>query len=64
VRIMPITLIDLAEASKRLDADEQAYERQTDYNALRILGPACGFGADYPRRLRGRDFTRKLSMKR
>jgi hypothetical protein len=61
---MTINLIDLAEAGERLDAGEQAYEYQTDNKALRLLGPACGFGADYLRRLRGRDFMRKLSMKR
>jgi hypothetical protein len=49
---MTITLIDLAEAGERLDAGEQAYEYQTDNRALRILGPACGFGPDYLRRLR------------
>jgi hypothetical protein len=53
VRIMFITLIDLADAGERLDAGEQAYEYQTDDKSLRILGPACGFGADYLRRLRG-----------
>src|SRR5262245_37016869 len=52
-KIMIINLIDLAEAGERLDAGEQAYEYQTDNKALRILGPACGFGADYLRRLRG-----------
>jgi len=49
---MVVTLIDLAEASDRLDAGEQAYEYQTDDKALRMLGPACGFGAEYLRRLR------------
>jgi hypothetical protein len=49
---MTITLIDLAEAGERLDVGEQAYEYQTDNKALRILGPACGFGPDYLRRLR------------
>jgi hypothetical protein len=49
---MTITLIDLAEAGERLDSGEQAYEYQTDNKALRILGPACGFGPDYLRRLR------------
>ena len=50
---MIINLIDLAEAGERLDAGEQAYEYQTDNKALRLLGPACGFGPDYLRRLRG-----------
>jgi hypothetical protein len=49
---MTITLIDLAEAGERLNAGDQAYEFQTDDKALRILGPACGFGPDYLRRLR------------
>jgi hypothetical protein len=49
---MVVTLIDLAEASDRLDAGEQAYEYQTNDKALRLLGPACGFGAEYLRRLR------------
>jgi hypothetical protein len=49
---MIVNLIDLAEAGERLEAGEQAYEYQTDNKALRILGPACGFGADYLRRLR------------
>jgi hypothetical protein len=53
VRIMTITLIDLVEAGERPDAGERAYECQADNKALRILGPACGFGADYLRRLRG-----------
>jgi hypothetical protein len=49
---MVVTLIDLAEAGERLEAGEQAYEFQTDDKRLRMLGPACGFGADYLRRLR------------
>jgi hypothetical protein len=49
---MAITLIDLAEVGEPLDAGEQAYEYQTDNKALRILGPACGFGPEYLRRLR------------
>lgn len=50
---MIINLIDLADAGERLDAGDKAYEYQTDNRALRILGPACGFGADYLQRLRG-----------
>ena len=50
---MVVTLIDLAEAGERLRAGEQAYEFQTDDKRLRMLGPACGFGVDYLRRLRG-----------
>ena len=49
---MIVTLIeDMAEAGARLDAGEQAYEYQTDNKALRMLGPACGFGPEYLRRL-------------
>src|SRR5262249_53356023 len=51
-KIMIVTRIDLPEAGKRLDAGEQAYEDQTEDKTMRILGPACGFGADYLRRLR------------
>ncbi len=50
---MTITLIDLPDAGERLNAGDQAYEYQTDNRKLRILGPACGFGPDYLRRLRG-----------
>ena len=52
MRIMFIALIDLVEAGDRLAAGKQAYEYQTDNKSLRIMGPACGFGADYLRRLR------------
>ena len=53
MKIRTVTLIDLPEAGARMDAGEQAYEYQTDNKALRILGPACGFGTDHLRRLRG-----------
>ncbi len=43
---MLITLIDLDDAVERLAAGEQAYEYKTEDPRLRILGPACGFGAD------------------
>jgi hypothetical protein len=43
---MLITLIDLDDAVERLAAGEQAYEYKTEDPKLRILGPACGFGAD------------------
>lgn len=49
---MRITLIDLAQANERLGTGEPAYEYQTDDRALRILGPACGFGPEYLQRLR------------
>ncbi len=43
---MLLTLIDLDDALRRLAAGEQAYEYKTEDPKLRILGPACGFGAD------------------
>jgi hypothetical protein len=45
-------LVDMAEAGERLGAGEKAYEYQTGDRALRILGPACGFGPEHLRRLR------------
>jgi hypothetical protein len=50
---MRVTLVDMEQAVERLDGGEQAYEFQTEDNSLRMLGPACGFGPDYLRRLRG-----------
>ncbi|MGH9847812.1 MAG: hypothetical protein ACREEM_54690 [Blastocatellia bacterium] len=49
---MNVALVDVVEAGERLGAGEQAYEYQTEDRALRILGPACGFGAELLRRLR------------
>ena len=49
---MKVTLVDVEQAVERLDAGEQAYEYQTEDKTLRILGPACGFGPEYLRRLR------------
>lgn len=49
---MIVTLVDIKEAGERMAAGEKAYEYQTDKLALRILGPACGFGTDYLQRLR------------
>jgi hypothetical protein len=43
---MLITLVDIDDAVERLAAGEQAYEYKTEDPKLRILGPACGFGAD------------------
>jgi len=43
---MLLTLIDLDNAAERLASGEQAYEYKTEDPRLRILGPACGFGAD------------------
>lgn len=42
---MIINLIDLEEATSRLDAGELPYEFMTSNPRLRLLGPACGFGA-------------------
>jgi len=42
---MVVTLIDLEEAAARLAAGELAYEFMTSNPRLRLLGPACGFGA-------------------
>jgi hypothetical protein len=47
-----VNLVDLEQACERLAAGEDAYEYQTEDLALRILGPACGFGTDYLQRLR------------
>jgi hypothetical protein len=47
-----VILVDLEQACERLAAGENAYEYQTEDQTLRLLGPACGFGADYLRRLR------------
>lgn len=49
---MKLTLIDVPEAGDRLTAGDLAYEFQTLDKRLRILGPACGFGPAYLRRLR------------
>jgi hypothetical protein len=43
---MLITLVDIDDAVERLAAGEQAYEYKTEDPRLRLLGPACGFGAD------------------
>jgi hypothetical protein len=42
---MVVTLIDLEEAAARLAAGELAYEFMTSNPRLRLLGPACGYGA-------------------
>ncbi len=49
---MTINLVDIEKALERLAAGEPAYEFETEDRKLRILGPACGFGADYLKRLR------------
>lgn len=43
---MLITLVNLDEAVERLVAGEEPYEYKTEDPKLRILGPACGFGAE------------------
>lgn len=42
---MLITLVDIEDAVERIAAGEHAYEYKTQHPKLRILGPACGFGA-------------------
>lgn len=42
---MIVTLIDLEEAEVRLKAGEPPYEFMTDHPQLRLLGPACQYGA-------------------
>jgi hypothetical protein len=49
---MIISLVDIEEARERLASGEQAYEFKTNNSKLRILGPACGFGADCLQRYR------------
>jgi len=49
---MVVTLIDLEEAATRLAAGELAYEFMTSNPRLRLLGPACGFGATVLQRYR------------
>ena len=49
---MTVILVNLEQACERMDEGEDAYEYQTEDHALRILGPACGFGAHYLQRLR------------
>jgi len=43
---MLITLVDIEDAAARLAAGEQPCEYETDDPKIRILGPACGYGAD------------------
>jgi hypothetical protein len=42
---MIVTLVDLEEAIGRLAGGELAYEFMTSNSQLRLLGPACGYGA-------------------
>ena len=49
---MVVNLIDLEEATARLAAGELPYEFMTSNPRLRLLGPACGFGASLLQRYR------------
>jgi hypothetical protein len=49
---MLLTLIDLKEALVRLAAGESPYEFMTSNPRLRLLGPACDFGATVLQRYR------------
>jgi hypothetical protein len=49
---MIVNLVDIDKALERLVAGEPAYEFETEDRTMRILGPACGFGGDYLKRLR------------
>jgi hypothetical protein len=49
---LTVILVDLEQACERLADGEDAFEYQTEDHTLRILGPACGFGTEYLRRLR------------
>ncbi|HKX30273.1 MAG TPA: hypothetical protein VJ302_21465 [Blastocatellia bacterium] len=53
---MIVTLVDIEQAADRLAAGEPAYEFQTGDPAIRILGPACGFGLDHLKHLRKEGF--------
>jgi hypothetical protein len=48
---MITSLVDLEDARERLASGEQPYAFVIN-NDVTIVGPACGFGADYLRRLR------------
>jgi hypothetical protein len=48
---MITSLVDIEEARGRLASGEQPYAFQVS-DHVTVLGPACGFGADYLRRLR------------
>ena len=49
---MVVTLSNLEEAAARLAAGELPYEFMTSNSRLRLLGPACGFGATLLQRYR------------
>src|SRR6185295_18248 len=48
---MMTSLVDIAQAASRLASGEQAYAFEISDRAT-MVGPACGFGADYLRHLR------------
>lgn len=48
---MMTSLVDIAQASSRLAAGEQAYAFEISDN-ITMVGRACGFGTDYLRHLR------------
>jgi hypothetical protein len=48
---MMTQLVDIEDAKPRLACGERPYGFQTNENVT-VLGPACGFGADYLRKLR------------
>lgn len=43
---MVVILVDIDDAAERLAAGDKPYEYKTEDSKFRILGPACGFGAD------------------
>lgn len=48
---MIISLVDIENAAGRLASGEQPYAFEMSDNIM-MVGPACGYGADYLRRLR------------
>jgi hypothetical protein len=48
---MMTNLVDIQDAKPRLASGERPYGFQISTD-LTLLGPACGFGADYVRRLK------------
>jgi hypothetical protein len=48
---MLTNLVDIEDAKPRLASGERPYGFQIS-ESLTVLGPACGFGADYLRKLR------------
>ena len=48
---MMTSLVDIEDARGRLDAGEKPYAFEIS-DSVTMVGPACGFGADYLRHLR------------